>query len=178
MSQTESDYVKRDPADHERGTAEEALTKAIGEELRRLREARRWTRRELVRRMPGDVPVNSYACWENGLRAISIQTMIKICRTLEVTPSTVLQTALAAVTPPPTDTAVLGDEEYVAPPWADAAIEKINALRAKGIEPTTLTVPRHGQQQLLTRFYGVPVHYISDIDKRVQVTIDVCGEDG
>jgi transcriptional regulator with XRE-family HTH domain len=64
--------------------ADQAIIRAVGEELRRARTGVGWTRPELVKRMKKRVPVNTYACYEQGIRQCSIPRLIEICQTLGV----------------------------------------------------------------------------------------------
>lgn len=64
--------------------SEQAIIRAVGEELRRARTSAGWSRPELVKRMKKRVPVNTYACYEQGIRQCSIPRLIEICQVLEV----------------------------------------------------------------------------------------------
>lgn len=68
-----------------------AIVRAIGEELQRARIGLRWTRRELVERMRTNVPVNTYACYEQGIRQCSIPRLVEICEALHVSALEVLR---------------------------------------------------------------------------------------
>jgi transcriptional regulator with XRE-family HTH domain len=70
------------------------IIRAIGEELRRARDNLGWSRPELVRRMASDVPVNTYACYEQGIRQCSIPRLVEICQTLGVAAPELLGLAL------------------------------------------------------------------------------------
>jgi transcriptional regulator with XRE-family HTH domain len=61
-----------------------AIVQAVGEELRRARTSAGWSRPELVKRMKKRVPVNTYACYEQGIRQCSIPRLIEICQALGV----------------------------------------------------------------------------------------------
>ncbi len=60
------------------------IIRAIGEELRRARTSAGWSRPDLVKRMKSQVPVNTYACYEQGIRQCSIPRLFEICQALEV----------------------------------------------------------------------------------------------
>jgi transcriptional regulator with XRE-family HTH domain len=64
--------------------AEQAIVRAVGEELRRARTSAGWSRPELVKRMKKRVPVNTYACYEQGIRQCSIPRLVEICQVLGV----------------------------------------------------------------------------------------------
>ena len=63
---------------------EQAIVRAVGEELRRARTSVGWSRPELVKRLKKRVPVNTYACYEQGIRPCSIPRLIEICQALGV----------------------------------------------------------------------------------------------
>lgn len=67
-----------------------AIVRAVGEELRRVRTGAGWSRPELVKRMKKRVPVNTYACYEQGLRQCSIPRLVEICQVLGVSALEVL----------------------------------------------------------------------------------------
>jgi transcriptional regulator with XRE-family HTH domain len=61
-----------------------AIIRAVGEELRRARTGAGWSRPELIKRMKTPVPVNTYACYEQGIRGCSIPKLFEICDALGV----------------------------------------------------------------------------------------------
>lgn len=65
------------------GTDQEII-QAIGEELRRARANTGWSRPELVARLTTPTPVNTYACYEQGIRQCSIPRLVEICKALGV----------------------------------------------------------------------------------------------
>jgi transcriptional regulator with XRE-family HTH domain len=71
-----------------------AIIRAIGDELRRARTSAGWSRPELIKRMKTQIPVNTYACYEQGIRQCSIPRLIEICRALEVGPPDLIGLAL------------------------------------------------------------------------------------
>lgn len=70
------------PASDEPEAHDQAIVMAIGEELTRVRQALGWSRPELLRRLPIEMPVNTYACYETGLRACPTFRLVDICRAL------------------------------------------------------------------------------------------------
>lgn len=64
--------------------ADQAIIRAVGEELRRARASLGLTRPELVKRMRTDIPVNTYACYEQGIRQCSIPRLVEICQALGI----------------------------------------------------------------------------------------------
>jgi transcriptional regulator with XRE-family HTH domain len=71
-----------------------AITRAVGEELRRARDDRGWSRPDLVRRLRNRLPVNTYACYEQGIRQVSIPRLVELCETLGVAAPDLLGLAL------------------------------------------------------------------------------------
>jgi len=74
------------------------IIKAIGEELARARKRCGWTRPEMIKHMQTKIPVNTYACYEQGIRQCSIPLLIEICETLGTSLTTVLDTVLECST--------------------------------------------------------------------------------
>jgi hypothetical protein len=70
------------------------IVRAIGEELRRARTTVGWSRPGLVNRMNSDLPVNTYACYEQGVRRCSIPRLVEICCILGVAAPELLGLAL------------------------------------------------------------------------------------
>jgi transcriptional regulator with XRE-family HTH domain len=73
----DDNQVTADEVDH-------LIVRAIGEELRRARTSAGWSRPDLVKRMKSQVPVNTYACYEQGIRQCSIPRLFEICQALDV----------------------------------------------------------------------------------------------
>ncbi len=76
---------------------DQALVRAIGRELQRARVSVGWSRPELVSRMRSQVPVNTYACYEQGIRQCSIPRLYEICQALDVDVLELLALALQRV---------------------------------------------------------------------------------
>jgi transcriptional regulator with XRE-family HTH domain len=74
--------------------AEGAITRALGEELRRARDSVGWTRAELVERAPSDLQVRTYATYEHGSRQCTVTRFVEICAALGVSAPDVLELAL------------------------------------------------------------------------------------
>jgi transcriptional regulator with XRE-family HTH domain len=84
-----------DNADQETvDVADQEIVVAVGEELRRARGSAGWSRPELIKRMRTPVPVNTYACYEQGIRQCSIPRLVEICRTLDVSAPDLIGLAL------------------------------------------------------------------------------------
>jgi transcriptional regulator with XRE-family HTH domain len=116
-------------------TDDDALLKAVGDELKRLRKARKWSRPDFVRRLPGNVPVNTYACYEQGIRPCPLIRLIEICDALGVSVGYVIDRARRQLT-------ACGNQRPTNPD------EELHA-RLVGIEGTLARLV-DGQAQLLT----------------------------
>jgi transcriptional regulator with XRE-family HTH domain len=74
--------------------ADRAITKAIGEQLRRVREDVGWSQSELAARIPSGLHVKTLATYEQGVRQCSVVRLVEICRTLGVAAPDLLGLAL------------------------------------------------------------------------------------
>lgn len=61
-----------------------SIRRAIGEEIRRAREATGWTRKEFAERLPFDVHVQSIAGYEGGTVQCTTARFVELCETLGV----------------------------------------------------------------------------------------------
>jgi transcriptional regulator with XRE-family HTH domain len=73
---------------------EKAISRAIGEELRRAREANGWSRRYLVTRLPSGIGDRTLLSYEYGTRHLTLLRFIELCRALGVAAPTLLNQAL------------------------------------------------------------------------------------
>jgi transcriptional regulator with XRE-family HTH domain len=73
---------------------EKAVTRAIGEELRKAREINRWSRGFIVKRMPSGIGDRTLLSYESGSRALTILRFMELCQALEVSPLQLLGVAL------------------------------------------------------------------------------------
>ncbi|MGH3876666.1 MAG: helix-turn-helix domain-containing protein [Actinophytocola sp.] len=64
------------------GVADRVFTRALGEELRRVREHVGWSQSELVARMPSRLHVKTLATYEQGVRHCSVVRLLEVCRTV------------------------------------------------------------------------------------------------
>lgn len=87
---TESDGTDDEIADDTDG----AIVRAIGEELRRARANAGWSRPQLIKYMKTQIPVNTYACYEQGIRQCSIPRLVEICQALGVSAAELIGLAL------------------------------------------------------------------------------------
>ncbi len=76
------------------GMADRAFTRALGEELRRVREHAGCSQSELVARMPSRLHVKTFATYEQGIRQCTVVRLLEICRTLAVAAPDVLGRAM------------------------------------------------------------------------------------
>lgn len=76
---------------------DEAFLKAVGYELKLLREKRGWKRADFVARLPGGMPVNTYACYEQGVRPCPLPALVIFCHALGTTVGDVIDAALEAL---------------------------------------------------------------------------------
>jgi transcriptional regulator with XRE-family HTH domain len=73
---------------------DKAISRTIGEELRRAREALGWSRVQLVAQLPSGIGDRTLLSYEHGTRHLTVLRFIEICRELGVAPSTLLNQAL------------------------------------------------------------------------------------
>jgi transcriptional regulator with XRE-family HTH domain len=71
-----------------------AIARALGEELRRTREARGWSRAQFCRRLPSKIGDRTVLAYEHGLRQLTMLRLIELCEALEVDPATVVALGL------------------------------------------------------------------------------------
>jgi len=62
----------------------------LGDELRRLRKQRGWTRRDLNRRLQSDISLQTLATYELGTRQCSVVRLVEICLALDEVPHDLL----------------------------------------------------------------------------------------
>jgi transcriptional regulator with XRE-family HTH domain len=80
-----------DPQDE---VSEKAVSRAIGEELRRAREAKGWSRGQLVSRLPPGIGDRTLLSYEHGTRHLTLLRFIELCRALGVAAPSLLNQAL------------------------------------------------------------------------------------
>ncbi|HEV7648957.1 MAG TPA: helix-turn-helix domain-containing protein [Actinophytocola sp.] len=64
--------------------------RVLGDELRRLRKQRGWTRRDLNRRLQSDISLQTLATYELGTRQCSVVRLVEICLALDEVPHELL----------------------------------------------------------------------------------------
>jgi transcriptional regulator with XRE-family HTH domain len=67
-----------------------AYQRVLGDELRRLRKQRGWTRRDLNRRLQSDISLQTLATYELGTRQCSVVRLVEICIALDEVPHELL----------------------------------------------------------------------------------------
>lgn len=70
------------------------FARAVGEEVRRVREARGWTRLELVEQLPSQIGERTLLAYEHGVRQISTFRLVELCQALECEAPTLLARGL------------------------------------------------------------------------------------
>lgn len=74
--------------------AERAISRAVGEELRRTREAHGWSRGQLTTMLPSGIGERTILSYEHGTRHLTVLRLIEMCRALGVAADTLLANAL------------------------------------------------------------------------------------
>lgn len=73
---------------------EKAISRALGEELRREREGLGWTRAQLVQRLPSGIGERTLLSYEHGTRHLTMVRFIEICDALGIDSAMVHRRAL------------------------------------------------------------------------------------
>jgi hypothetical protein len=74
--------------------SEKAVSLAVGEELRRAREVRGWSRAQLVAMLPSGIGDRTLLSYEHGTRHLTFLRVLEICWALEVDPAMMTRRAL------------------------------------------------------------------------------------
>jgi transcriptional regulator with XRE-family HTH domain len=77
------------------GLTDRGFARLLGREVRHAREARGWTRLQLVERLPSGITDRTLLSYEHGIRFMTVVRLVEICRVLEVPASVILDRALA-----------------------------------------------------------------------------------
>jgi transcriptional regulator with XRE-family HTH domain len=64
--------------------------RVLGDEIRRLRKQRGWTRKDLNERLQSDISLQTLATYELGTRQVSVVRFVEICRALGELPHELL----------------------------------------------------------------------------------------
>jgi transcriptional regulator with XRE-family HTH domain len=86
--------VESPSADVQDEVTEKTISRALGEELRRAREAKGWSRAQLVARLPSGIGDRTLLSYEHGTRHLTVLRFIELCRALGVAAPTLLNQAL------------------------------------------------------------------------------------
>jgi transcriptional regulator with XRE-family HTH domain len=70
------------PASRHVETTEKAISRAVGEELRRARDAKGWTRGQLVARLPSGIGDRTLLSYEHGTRHLTLLRFVEVCGVL------------------------------------------------------------------------------------------------
>lgn len=76
---------------------DKVITDTVADEMRRVREARGWSRPTLLQRLKRPMPVNTYATYEQGIRVPPMSRLVELCEALEVRPSDLISLALQRI---------------------------------------------------------------------------------
>ncbi|WP_084794808.1 helix-turn-helix domain-containing protein [Actinokineospora bangkokensis] len=68
-----------------------AYQRALGRELQQMRMRRRWTRAQLVRRLPVELSAQALASYETGTRSCTVVRFVELCMALETSPHDLLE---------------------------------------------------------------------------------------
>lgn len=71
-----------------------AFSRALGDELRRVREAEGWSRVQLVERLPSGICDRTLLSYEHGTRHLTALRLVELCFSLQVDAPTLLGRAL------------------------------------------------------------------------------------
>jgi transcriptional regulator with XRE-family HTH domain len=71
-----------------------AIAKALGEELRRAREAHGWSRAYFITLLPSGIGERTLLAYEHGLRQLTVVRLVELCEALAVTAPGMLTLAL------------------------------------------------------------------------------------
>jgi transcriptional regulator with XRE-family HTH domain len=79
-------------------TAGEGHGRVLGDELRRVRKARGWTRKELRQHLNANVSLQTLATYELGTRHVNTERLFELCRALEELPQELVARVYARLT--------------------------------------------------------------------------------
>ncbi|MFF5988104.1 helix-turn-helix transcriptional regulator [Prauserella flavalba] len=69
----------------------DAYQRVLGEELRKLRKQRGWTRKELNERLQSEISLQTLATYELGTRQCSVVRLVEICLAMDELPQNLLE---------------------------------------------------------------------------------------
>lgn len=71
-----------------------AVARAVGEELRRAREAKGWSRAQFVTRLPSGIGDRTLLAYEHGLRHLTLIRLLELCEALDAVVADVVSQGL------------------------------------------------------------------------------------
>jgi len=71
-----------------------AVARAVGDELRRAREAKGWSRAQFVTRLPSGIGDRTLLAYEHGLRHLTLIRLLELCEALDAVAADVVSRAL------------------------------------------------------------------------------------
>ncbi len=74
--------------------AEKAISRAIGNEIRRAREAKSWSRGHLVAQLPSGIGDRTLLSYEHGTRHLTVLRLVELSRAIGIAAPTLLSQAL------------------------------------------------------------------------------------
>jgi transcriptional regulator with XRE-family HTH domain len=83
-----------DPLDVTDEVTASAIARALGDELRRAREARGWSRAQFVKGLPSQIGDRTLLAYEHGLRQLTVLRLLELSQGLEVPASVIVAQAL------------------------------------------------------------------------------------
>jgi transcriptional regulator with XRE-family HTH domain len=87
-------HVTEHKLDTEDESTSAAIARALGDELRRTREAKGWSRAQFVVRLPSKIGDRTLLAYEHGLRQLTVLRLLELSQGLGVPASAVLDQAL------------------------------------------------------------------------------------
>ena len=81
------------PGTHD-GAADDVIMRAVGAEIRRVRDHLGWTRATVVDRMSSTINIQTLANYEYGIRPCTLPRLVEICHALEVSAGDIVGLAL------------------------------------------------------------------------------------
>jgi transcriptional regulator with XRE-family HTH domain len=94
VDDTRSQAEPTDAQSSQEVATEEALSRAVGKELRWVREALGWSRLQFVARLPSGICDRTLLAYEHGKRHMTLLRLLELCRALGVAAPTLLTQAL------------------------------------------------------------------------------------
>lgn len=80
--------------DHHGDVTDNAIARALGEELRRARESHGWSRAQFVTRLPSGISDRTLVSYEHGARQLTVARLVELSRALGVAAPAILNQAL------------------------------------------------------------------------------------